>query len=309
MVLFAGQIISLTLVFIGRLFGSLRADNSFIPHNHLVNNPASSTASIPPTLDPSALTEALPFKLDLATLSPSSKHVIIQISVYVSRAFCISSLADQQWNELESSESASFVIGSNDSKSQHWNALAADTLQLLVFAVGLYQYAMNQAKDFWKAGPAITNQGYSFSSSPPDNPHTYLAHLSTLINFIQAQFNMYLDRGDRLQKALSSSPASALDLQKIAKPAQRIIYETAISTCKRGALAELNGEGGLGFYKTSILLLQSILQPSWEESATGLPADMGKLEDEDQKEVQLLLDQITWRLYRHSSSSPSTPSP
>ena len=282
------------LLYLGRLFGSLRADNSFMPTNHVHNHI--------PSLEPSLLTDALPFKLDLSNLSPSNRNTIVQISVYISRAFCISSLADQQWDELES-DSGSLVIGSTDSKSRQWNSLANDALQLLIFAVGLYQYSMNQAKDFWKAGPAITREGYSFSSSPPDNQQNYLSHLSTLINFIQVQFNLYLDRADRLQKSLSSSPAEELDSQMTRSP-QRIIYGAAISTCKRGALAEMTEGGGEGFYKTSILLLHSILQPSWEEKATGIQME-GKLEEEEQKEVQALLDQINIRMYALCPSTTS----
>ncbi|KAJ3334913.1 hypothetical protein HDU91_002457 [Kappamyces sp. JEL0680] len=146
---------------------------------------------------------------------------------------------------------------------------------------------MNQAKDLWKVGPTITNQGYSFSSSPPDTQHLYLAHLSTLISFIQTQFDLYLDRADRIQPTAETG-----------RLAHRIIYETALATCKRGAVAEMGGstlsEPAQGFYKTSILLLQALLQPSWDETSSE------RLGEEDVRDVQTLMDQVVIRLAKSS---------
>lgn len=169
--------------------------------------------------------------------------------------------------------------------------MSNDVFQLLIFSIGLYHFALNQAKELWKLGPTITKTGFSFSSSPPDTQPLYLAHLSTLVSFSQTNFNHYLERAERLQQIIATS--SALNQTSIRTP-HRIIYEIALATCKQGAMAELAGQGGREFYKTSILMLHSIMQPSWEVVET-----VDKLEEDELKEVQRLLDQIIVRLQRH----------
>lgn len=254
---------------LGRLFGSLRADNSF------VSNPVNHSSHI---LDQSTLLDVLPFSLDISSLSVLNKSAITQILIFVSRAYCISSLADQFLGDFE--------IASQTSSTEAGN-LCLETLHLFIHSVGLYQYAMNQAKDLWGVGPNITRQGYSFSSSPPDTQQSYLSHLSTLISFVQTQFDMYLDRADRLytQSYPSAKPRSA----------QRILFDTSLATCKRGALAEMNESGtpstALGYYKTSILILYTLLQPSWDVGE-------GKLEEDDRRDIQNLIDQLSVRIFR-----------
>jgi hypothetical protein len=257
------------LIFTGRLFGSLRADNSFV--NNLNQQSASMSSTIP-SIDQTKLLDALPFRLDLSVLSFQNKNALEQIMVYISRAYSISSLADQFWDDLQNCPA----------QSPNHDNLSMETLNLLVFAVGLYQYAMNHAKDLWGAGPSITKTGYSFSSSPPDTQPVYLSHLSTLISFIQTQFNMYLDRAEHI-------PTPTVK----AKSAQRIVFETALNTCKRGAMAELGNQSGSpqGYYKTSVLLLKALLQPPWDPSVENLA-------EEDKRDIQQLLDQLSIRLYR-----------
>jgi hypothetical protein len=253
---------------LGRLFGSLRVDNSFIQNQN-------SSSSSPVYLDQTILLDALPFKLDVSTLLPSNKSTIQQISLYIARAYSISSLADQFWTDLESF--------SGDLLQKQ--TLSQETLHLFIFSIGLYQFAMMQAKELWKTGPSITQAGYSFSSSPHDTQQLYLAHLSTLISFIQTQFDMYLDRADLI-------PSND---HLVFKVAHRLVFETALSTCKRGALAELSRDGAsaTGFYKTAVLLLQALLQPGWD------PEDVDdRLGPEDVRDVSTLMDQIIVRMAR-----------
>ena len=159
--------------------------------------------------------------------------------------------------------------------------LSVETLNLFVYSIGMYQYALDRAKHLWGSGPLITPEGYSFSSGEdPDTTRAYLSTLKTLINFIQTQFDTYFERADKI---------SPVECDR-ARPAVRIVYETALSTCKKGALCEMNESNEQeGYYKTALLLLFSLLQPSW---------DGDSVEEEDRRDLKVLVDSIVTRLYK-----------
>jgi hypothetical protein len=258
----------------------LRADNSFA-------NP--SLSSHIPQLDQTKLLGSLPFQVDTTTLSPQNKSSIEQVLTFISRSYCISSLADKYYQDLDLLRASTTQTSNSTSHSIIIleRTFAVETLNLFVYSIGMYQYALNQAKHLWGIGPLITPEGYSFSSgeAPPDTQKEYLKILSMLITFIQTQFDAYFEKADALQ--------TIVDEQKSEKGrvAQRIIYETALSTCKKGALSELGDSSGQeGYYKTALLLLYSLLQPSWDESEV--------LDEQDKRDLQGLVDQITVRLYK-----------
>jgi hypothetical protein len=139
-----------------------------------------------------------------------------------------------------------------------------EILEMHVFTLGLFQFVINKTKKYKENIERNTN----------------LDELLDIIQvFVKEKFNECLDIAEDIQTSTNG---------EIRNP-ERIIYETAMSTSKQGALLELRGGDYVGFYKTSILLLQSLTQPHWEGE--------GKLREEDLKIINGFLDQLAIRAF------------
>jgi serine/threonine-protein kinase ULK/ATG1 len=240
-----------------RLFGSLRLDHSGFGIRQL---------SQVIELEPTQLFGPLPYVIDFSTMSANEKIQIEQLNLSAARALCVSELANQMFREFES-------LPPVPSSPTRKNVIGEESLQLLVFSLGLWQFALNNAKSLV----------HEYKSRQISNPTTYGNALTTITRFLQTRFSECLSHAEKLRQYQLHSETS--------RPPHRVIYETALTTAKHGALSELKAESYEGLYKTSVLLLQAILQPPYDES-------MEKLDSDDTRLIQSFLNQLYVRLYK-----------
>jgi serine/threonine-protein kinase ULK/ATG1 len=240
-----------------RLFGSLRMDQSGFGIRHL---------SQVIELEPSQLFGPLPYMIDFSTLSADEKIQIEQLNLSAARALCVAELANQMFREFES-------LPPVPSSPARKSILGEESLQLLVFSLGLWQFGLNTSKSLV--------QEYKASDKP--KPSAYGSALSTITKFLQSRFSECLTHAEKLRQHQLHSESS--------RPPQRVLYETALTTAKHGALSELKGEPFEGLYKTSVLLLQALLQTPYDDSVE-------KLDLDDTKLIQGFLNQLYVRLYK-----------
>jgi hypothetical protein len=199
----------------------------------------------------------LPYTIDTSSLSAEEKGLVEQLNLSPARALCVTELANQMVREY-------------DSGTTNRNKIGDESLQLLYFSLGLWQYAINSAKSMFDNH---RNQG---------SDTIFRNSVRTIGRFLQTRYSDCLASAVKMEETRSESEESRCP--------QRIIYETSITTAKHGAKSELQGISYHGLYKTSVLLLQALLQPPFDDTVE-------KLDEEDCKLVQGFLNQLYVRLH------------
>ncbi|KAJ3268026.1 Serine/threonine-protein kinase [Terramyces sp. JEL0728] len=259
----------------GRLFGSLR--NSALNAN--VNNEGMSISEI---------SQQLPYTINIHTLELVDQDMIHKLNMAVLKSLSISRLSDQFIGEINVLSPSKQKLDPSNPMAEKFYTTVDEAVGLLVFSLGLFQYAMNLAKDMWSNGPANPSTGLFLSNIPNNNTRTnYLSCLTTIIQYIQTQFDTTLEKAETYKKLSHQSPSENT------RGPERIIYETALSLSKHGAMCEIELKPAKNFYKSAIFLLQALIQPSWDSST--------QLNKEDSKIIVNLLNQLVFRFQNSSS--------
>ena len=169
---------------------------------------------------------AIPYQILFESISQSQEEVLVNCTMVVCKANAVYRMTNQY------------------SKESKLNA--QEILQLYLYCLDYFQLGIEHCHKQLANSSLQTSENYQKS-------------LSLNIQFLQSRFDECLQKAETIGQKLD-------DTKLLARNPQRIVYETAISTAKAAANAEVSGKPFVEIYKTAILLVEALLQQDLEKN-------------------------------------------